>query len=134
MTEPTPDLAAIVQSRADGPTDGSVFVRDFSFAQSVSEDSSMHEPNKEETKREALRRGLVPDGDVTFTIEQRDYPVATVVTYSVPVHPSDAAVSVSTSPAEPPAFFPEEPVQPEPEPAPAESPVDGQEPAPGPVA
>lgn len=126
MTEPTPDLAAIVQSRTSEPTDGSVFVRVFSFAASVPEDSPMHEPNKEETVRDALRRGLTPTGEVTFTIEQRDYPVATVVTYSVPVVPNDAAVSVSTSPAEPPAFFPEEPV-------PAESTVDSTEPGPAPA-
>lgn len=113
MTDPTsPETKAdVVQARQPEESDGKTFVRVFSFAHSVSEDHPMHEPNKEETKRDALRRGLVPTGDVTFKTEVREYPNATVVTYSVPVEPTPGAVTNSTSKPNPPAKEPEEPAK-----------------------
>jgi hypothetical protein len=105
---PAETVAEVVQARTSDPSDGSAFVRVFALnVSNLPDDSPIHEANKAEAMAEARRRGLVPTGDVTFTVEQRDYPVATVITYSVPVEPTAAAVANSTSPPQEPAFVPD---------------------------
>lgn len=110
MTEPTPEnQAEVVQARQDEPSDGSTFTRVFSLNQhNVPDDSPMHVANKDETVREAHRRGLRATGEVTFTTEVREYPPAVVITYTVPVEPTGAAVAVSTAPSQPPALQPDQ--------------------------
>lgn len=135
MTDPTsPEVQAeVVQARQDAPSDGSTFTRVFSLNQSnVPDDSPMHGPNKDETVREALRRGLVPTGDATFTTEVQEFPSAVVITYTVPVEPTPGAVANSTSTPAPPASqpeAPEAPVEPVEPVTPPETPAEPDQPA-----
>jgi hypothetical protein len=74
------------------------FTKVFSY---TSPDPGLLQLNKRAVSDEAIARGLKPTGDVTFTTEVRDYPNATIVTYSVPVESTPDASPAPSAPVEP---------------------------------
>lgn len=95
------DIQDVVNVRQPEESDGKNFFRKFilrlnGVADEVIADAShrMHEWNKNEVLRDAVRRGLRPTSNevVVAKVEQQPDGLTTHVTYSVPVDPTGGAV------------------------------------------